>query len=135
MRDTKTFIVFEVTLTTATKNLLLCIFLAQIKEHFYYQLRVLISVYVHFLFFISNCGLGLIVIGICFIFTPVIIFKKITPVMIQKALHFSKLLWEKFALFYIFVVVLFFILKCKMSKSRRICERKKLNHYISCTFF
>ena len=76
MRDTKTFIVFEVTLTTAAKNLLLCIFLAQIKEHVYYQLRVLISVYVHFLFFISNCGLVRIIIEICFILS-VIIFKKI----------------------------------------------------------
>lgn len=62
MRDTNTFIVFEVILTAATKNLLLCIFLAQIKEHVYYQLRVLIRVYVHFKFFISNCGLGRIII-------------------------------------------------------------------------
>ena len=47
MRDTKTFIVFEVILTTATKNLLLCIFFGKIEEHLYDQLRVLIRVYVH----------------------------------------------------------------------------------------
>lgn len=58
MRDTKTFIVFEVTLTTATKNLLLCIFFAMIEEHVHDQLRVLIRVYVHFIFASSNCGLG-----------------------------------------------------------------------------
>jgi hypothetical protein len=54
MRDTKTFIVFEVILTTATKNLFLCISFAQIEEHVHDQLRVLI----HFIFVSSNCGPG-----------------------------------------------------------------------------
>ena len=47
MRDAKTFIVVEVILTTATKNLLLCVSFAQIEEHAHDQLRVLIRVYVH----------------------------------------------------------------------------------------
>ena len=64
MRDTKTFIVFEVILTTATKNLLLCIFFAQIEEHVHDQLRVLIRVYVHFIFVSSNCGPGRTIVGI-----------------------------------------------------------------------
>ena len=73
MRDTKTFIVFEVTLTTATKNLLLCIFFAQVEEHVHDQLRVLIRVYVHFfMFLISNCGLGRTILKIYFIFTVII---------------------------------------------------------------
>ena len=72
MRDTKTFIVFEVTLTTATKNFLLSIFFAQIEEHVHDQLRVLIRVYVHFMFLISNCGLGRTILKIYFIFTVII---------------------------------------------------------------
>ena len=68
----KAFIVFEVTLTAATKNLLLCTFLVQIKEHVYNQLRVLIRVYLHFMFLILNCGLGrIIIVEICFILTVI----------------------------------------------------------------